>query len=92
MGRWDRKLTYNDLLVSHPYNTYRYAGLPPGPICSPGLQCLEAAANPAKVPYLFFVTRKDGSGRHDFTTTLQAHEGAVRKSKEREKKPEAAGK
>ena len=54
-----------------PYNTYRYAGLPPGPIAAPGQASLEAAANPADVPYLYFVSRNDGS--HVFSTTLDEH-------------------
>ena len=54
-----------------PYNTYRYAGLPPGPIAAPGRASLEAAAIPADVPYLYFVSRNDGS--HVFAATLDEH-------------------
>jgi UPF0755 protein len=54
-----------------PYNTYRYAGLPPGPIAAPGRAALDAAANPADVPYLYFVSRNDGS--HAFASTLDEH-------------------
>jgi UPF0755 protein len=70
-GRYTGNLTREDLKVDSPYNTYRYAGLPPGPIASPGRASLEAAANPAAVPYLYFVSRNDGS--HVFSTTLDEH-------------------
>jgi UPF0755 protein len=71
LGRWDGTIHKDDLRVDSPYNTYRYAGLPPGPICSPGLASLEAAAHPAAVPYLYFVSRNDGT--HVFSTTLAEH-------------------
>jgi UPF0755 protein len=64
-------LTYRDLRVDSPYNTYLHAGLPPTPIGSPGLASLQAAADPAGVDYLYYVARNDGSGRHYFSTTYQ---------------------
>ena len=70
-GRYSGNLTREDLRFDSPYNTYRYAGLPPGPIASPGRASLEAAANPADVPYIYFVSRNDGS--HVFSTTLDEH-------------------
>ena len=70
-GRYTGNLTREDLRFDSPYNTYRYAGLPPGPIAAPGRASLEAAANPADVPYIFFVSRNDGS--HVFSTTLDEH-------------------
>lgn len=70
-GTWDGNLRRDDLQLDSPYNTYRYAGLPPGPICSPGLGALRAAAAPAEVPYLYFVSRNDGS--HVFAETLSEH-------------------
>jgi UPF0755 protein len=70
-GRYDGNLTRADLQFDSPYNTYRYAGLPPGPIAAPGQASLEAAANPAAVSYLYFVSRNDGS--HAFATTLDEH-------------------
>lgn len=70
-GRWDGNLTRDDLRFDSPYNTYRYAGLPPGPICSPGLASLRAAARPEAVPYLYFVSRNDGT--HVFAETLAEH-------------------
>ena len=71
LGRWDGTIHHDDLRVDSPYNTYRFAGLPPGPICSPGLACLEAAARPAEVSYLYFVSRNDGT--HVFASTLAEH-------------------
>ncbi|HVT59050.1 MAG TPA: endolytic transglycosylase MltG [Thermoanaerobaculia bacterium] len=71
LGRWDGTIHHGDLAVDSPYNTYRYAGLPPGPICSPGLASLQAAAQPAAVPYLYFVSRNDGT--HVFAETLSEH-------------------
>jgi UPF0755 protein len=73
LGDW-RVLAIDELEVDSPYNTYRVAGLPPTPICSPGQAALEAAAKPATVPYLFFVAKDDGSGGHAFATTLEEHE------------------
>ena len=71
VGRWNGNLRREDLRMDSPYNTYRWAGLPPGPICSPGLASLAAAAAPADVPYLYFVGRNDGT--HAFATTLEQH-------------------
>jgi UPF0755 protein len=70
-GRYDGNLTREDLQFDSPYNTYRYAGLPPGPIAAPGRASLQAAAAPADVPYLYFVSKNDGS--HAFATTLDEH-------------------
>ncbi len=70
-GRYTGNLTRADLQFDSPYNTYRYAGLPPGPIAAPGKASLEAAADPADVPYLYFVSRNDGS--HVFASTLDEH-------------------
>jgi UPF0755 protein len=70
-GRWNGNLQRADLKIDSPYNTYRYPGLPPGPICSPGLASLLAAAQPAEAPYLYFVSRNDGS--HVFANTLAQH-------------------
>jgi UPF0755 protein len=76
-GRYTGNLTRADLQFDSPYNTYRYAGLPPGPIAAPGQASLEAAANPAPVSYLYFVSRNDGS--HAFATTLDEHNRNVQK-------------
>jgi UPF0755 protein len=74
-GRYDGNIRRADLQIDSPYNTYRYAGLPPGPIAAPGAASLHAAANPADVPYFYFVSRNDGS--HVFSTTLDEHNKAV---------------
>jgi len=65
--------------VDSPYNTYLYAGLPPGPIASPGLSSIQAVLQPAQHAYLFFVALPDGSGRHVFATTFEEHSENVRK-------------
>jgi UPF0755 protein len=70
-GRYTGNLTRESLKFDSPYNTYRYAGLPPGPIAAPGKSAIEAAAAPAEVPYLYFVSRNDGS--HAFASTLEEH-------------------
>ncbi len=70
-GLYNGNLTRENLRFDSPYNTYRYAGLPPGPIAAPGRASLEAAASPADVPYIYFVSRNDGS--HAFATTLDEH-------------------
>lgn len=77
-GRWWKKtVTYDDLEVQSPYNTYANAGLPPGPICSPGLASLQAVAAPATSDYYYFVAVGDGS--HVFSRTLEEHNANVRK-------------
>jgi UPF0755 protein len=70
-GRWNGNLTRDDLAFDSPYNTYRYGGLPPGPIAAPGRRALEAVVQPAKVDYLYFVSRNDGT--HAFAATLAEH-------------------
>jgi len=70
-GRWNGNIRRDDLRMESPYNTYRWAGLPPGPICNPGLASLVAAAEPAEAPYLYFVSRNDGT--HVFAETLTEH-------------------
>jgi UPF0755 protein len=70
-GQFDGNLRRDDLQFDSPYNTYRYPGLPPGPIAAPGKAALEAAVNPAPVDYLYFVSKNDGS--HVFARTLDEH-------------------
>jgi peptidoglycan lytic transglycosylase G len=75
--RYDGNIRREDLSLDSRYNTYKYAGLPPGPIASPGKTSLEAALMPADMPYLYFVSRNDGS--HVFAHTLDEHNANVRK-------------
>lgn len=76
-GRWDGNIRKADLQINSPYNSYRFPGLPPGPIANPGLASLRAAAAPATTPYLYFVARNDGS--HVFSTNAAEHSRNVEK-------------
>ena len=75
-GRYNGNIRRADLALDSPYNTYRYPGLPPGPIAAPSRASLEAALMPASVRYLYFVSRNDGS--HAFAETLAEHNRNVR--------------
>jgi UPF0755 protein len=66
---YTKPLTQSDLQLTSPYNTYTNSGLPPGPISNPGLAALKAAAHPAKVSYLYYVTKPGACGRLSFATT-----------------------
>jgi len=66
-------LTYADLEVPSLYNTYKHSGLPPGPICNPGVTALKAAFYPADTEYRYFVLKDPEAGRHYFSKTLQEH-------------------
>jgi UPF0755 protein len=76
LGRHVARVLYKDLEIDSKYNTYKYPGLPPGPIASPGRPSIIASLNPANVPYKFFVAHPDG--HHEFTTDFSAHSIAVR--------------
>lgn len=67
----------SDLESMSPWNTYRHAGLPPGPIANPGLSSIKAALAPADTGYFYFVAKADGSGGHNFSESLLQHEAAV---------------
>lgn len=75
-GRYDGNIRRSDLDFDSPYNTYRYRGLPPGPIAAPGEAAVDAVLAPADVPYLYFVSRNDGS--HVFAETYAQHAANVR--------------
>lgn len=70
-NRWDGNIHKADLQIDSPYNTYRFKGLPPGPIANPGLASLRAAAAPATTNFLYFVAKHDGS--HAFSTNIEEH-------------------
>jgi len=73
-GRYRGTIYASDLQADSPYNTYRYPGLPPGPICNPGIASLRAAMNPARTNYLYFVAASaDPSGKSRFSATLEEH-------------------
>jgi UPF0755 protein len=73
----NRPLYFKDLAIDSPYNTYRHAGLPPGPICNPGPASIRAVLHPAKTDYLFFVAT--GRGGHAFASTLADHNRNIRR-------------
>ena len=79
----NRALTRKDLEIDNPYNTYKYYGLPPAPICNPGRKAIEAAANPEISNYLYFVA--NGQGGHNFAVSLDEHNRNVKKWKNGQK-------
>jgi UPF0755 protein len=88
-GRYDGNIHKDDLSFDSPYNTYRYPGLPPGPIASPGRASLDAVLHPAAADYLYFVSRNDGS--HAFARTLEEHNRNVQKYQVQYFKDQRAG-
>jgi UPF0755 protein len=76
-NRYRGKIYRSDLDSDNAYNTYRHAGLPPGPIANPGADSLRAALAPAHSDALYFVARPDGSGAHEFSNNLNAHNAAT---------------
>ena len=77
MEKFDGNIRKRDLKIDSPYNTYRFSGLPPGPIANPGLDSIKAALYPAPVNHICFVSKQDGS--HMFSSNLAEHNRAVRK-------------
>lgn len=82
LGKQKERLTYEDLKVDSPYNTYTNPGLPPGPIANPGRESLAAVIYPEEHDYYFYVTKKDGSSEHYFARTLAEHNQNNAKSKQ----------
>lgn len=76
LGAQKEIITYDDLKIQSPYNTYQNPGLPPGPIGSPSLEAIKAVLAPEKTEYLYFVAEKDG--HHRFTKTYQEHLQAIK--------------
>jgi len=74
LGTHKKRLLYSDLEVDSPYNTYKNAGLPPGPINSPSYSSIEAALTPEVHNYLFFVAKGDGSNTHNFAKNYDEHQ------------------
>jgi UPF0755 protein len=70
---WTNPLSLEDLEYSSPYNTYLNPGLPPGPICNPGLAAINAVISPAETKFLYFRAACDGSGTHNFAETFEEH-------------------
>jgi cell division protein YceG involved in septum cleavage len=87
-GNYDEPLTESELAIDSPYNTRTNSGLPPGPIGSPGLASIEAAAHPARVGYLYYVVKPGACGEHSFSSTAAAFEADVARYNEAR---EAAG-
>jgi UPF0755 protein len=83
-GRWRGTIYASDLQADSPYNTYKHTGLPPGPICNPGMASLRAAMDPAKTDYLYFVA--DAAGHSRFSTDLKQHAEQVQAYREAQKK------
>jgi UPF0755 protein len=86
-GNWDRPLRESELANPSPYNTRRNQGLPPGPIGSPGLASIKAAARPANTKYLFYVVKPGSCGEHKFSATdAEFQRDVARYNSEREKR------
>ena len=77
LPRFDGNIRRRDLAYDSPYNTYRYKGLPPGPIANPGFASIRAALHPAPVDYLYFVATRQGG--HKFSRSYREHQSAVRR-------------
>jgi UPF0755 protein len=83
LGERKEILLNEDLEIDSPYNTYMYAGFPPGPVGAPGQAALDAALNPDDTDYLFFTSNLDGTGSHTFTKTYEDHLAATHEAREK---------
>jgi UPF0755 protein len=90
-GRWRGTIYKSDLASENRYNTYRHAGLPPGPVANPGARSLAAALKPVETDELFFVAKADGSGAHTFSRDYAGHQKAVVVYRNGEKASRATG-
>ncbi len=81
LGNPDRPPRAADLRTDSPYNTYLYKGLPPGPICNPGIASIFAALRPVSAEYMYFVAI--GNGKHHFSRTLKEHRNMIKKIKQK---------
>lgn len=80
LGSWKPELTKADLDIDSPYNTRKFPGLPPGPICNPSEEAIRAAANPIPSKYLFYVSKNDGTGLHWFARTEAEHVANIKRA------------
>jgi UPF0755 protein len=83
LGEHRTVLLNKDLEVESPYNTYKYTGLPPGPIAAPGRDAIMAVLYPAQSDYLYYVLKEDGTGTHFFGRTFAEHQANIRKARNR---------
>lgn len=90
IGKHVDRVLFRHLEIDSRYNTYRYSGLPPGPIASPGEASIVASLNPANVPFLYFVAHPDG--HHEFRTTFAEHAAAIRAVRKEARLRQAAAK
>ncbi len=91
LGKQKQRLLFSDLKIDSPYNTYMHDGLPPGPIANPGIDAIKAALTPKTSDYLYYVTKKDGSGGHLFAKTYAEHQKNIAASKETQSTGNAEG-
>jgi len=80
VGSWKAELTKDDLAIASPYNTRKYPGLPPGPICNPSEESIRAAANPVPSKYLYYVSKNDGTDLHYFSTNEAGHIANIKRA------------
>jgi UPF0755 protein len=86
LGKWKERVLYKDLEIDSPWNTYKYKGLPPTPICSPGKASILAVLNAPETEFLYFVATADGSGAHQFSKNLTGHNKNVQEFRKNRKK------